>query len=128
MEKIEQHRLVLAVLLQMRDCVDNDTTYTTILGKPFNLTRQLGICWHVFAHTPHPEISGIGSGYLEPFFIALGLDGEYPVECQVQTKSPMALHFSQRNLYDPDTECGKLRYKLLTQLIQYFEKEIACVV
>lgn len=123
--KLEQYRLVLDVLIQMKDCIDKDDTYTTVLDKSFNLTRSLGICWHVYVHTPPAEITGIGSDYLEPAFIALGLDREYPVECQVDNDSPRILHFTQRNLYDPDNECGKLRIKLVNDLIQYFEQKLS---
>lgn len=124
--KLEQYRLVLDVLIQMKDCLDRGETYTTVLDKSFNLTRSLGICWHVYVHTPPAEITGIGSDYLEPAFIALGLDREYPVESQiVSDTTPRILHFTQRNLYDPDHECGKLRIKLVDDLIQYFEQKLS---
>lgn len=125
-QKLEQYRLVLNVLIQMKDCLDRGETYTTVLGKSFNVTRQLGICWHVYVHTPDHEITGIGPDYLAPVFIKLGLDREYPVESQiVSDHSPRVIHFSQRDLYDPDNECGKLRIKLVDDLIQYFEKELS---
>lgn len=123
--KLEQYRLVLDVLIQMKDCIDRDDTYTTVLDKSFNLTRSLGICWHVFVHTPPAAITGIGSDYLSTAFLALGLDREYPVETQVSTGNPSVLHFAQRNLYDPENECGKLRIKLVDDLIQYFEQKLS---
>ncbi len=123
--KLEQYRLVLNVLIQMKDCIGRDDTYTTVLDRPFNLTRSLGICWHVYVHTPPSEISGIGPDYLSSAFLALKLDREYPVEFQVDTQSPRILHFAQRNLYDPENECGKLRIKLVDDLIQYFEQKLS---
>lgn len=128
MNTLDQYRVVLEVLIQMRHCLDNDTNYTTVLGKPFNLIRQNAICSHVFLHSPCN--SGIHSQFLNPVFEKLGLDTYYPVERQLTSTGYAAelLFWKQRNMYDMDSEPGKVRYKLLTQLIQYFEKEIACIV
>lgn len=123
--KLEQFRLVLEVLIQMKDCLDRDDTYTQVLGKSFNITRQLGICWHVYVHTPPVEVTGIGSDYLEPVFVKMGFDRRYPVESQIESESsPAVMHISQRDMYDPDSAYGKLRIKLVDELIKYFEKEI----
>ena len=128
MERTEQARLVLEVLVQMKDCLDNDKTYTTIMGKPFNLTRKNGICWHVFAHTPNSEVTGIDLEYLQPVLAEMGLDELFPVEMQLsgnERQRACNLHFNQGNLFDMDSAPGKVRYKLLCDLIKYFTKVLA---
>jgi hypothetical protein len=124
---LEQYRLVLEVLEQMKDCLDRGETYTNVLGKPFNVTRQFGICWHVFVHTPNSEISGIDMGFMVPAFIDMGLDTYYPVESQT-TDDPnhqRIAYTSQRNMYDPDSVYGANRLKLLDRLIEYYRKKLA---
>lgn len=128
MKRTEQAVLVLKVLTAMKDCLDRDVTYTTINGEPFNLTRQHGICWHVFAHTPNSEVTGIDHEYLQPVFVEMGLHCGYPVEMQLtdnDVNRAVNLHWNQRNLCVMDSEPGKLRYKLLCDLIEYFENILA---
>lgn len=124
--KLEQCRMVLEVLEQMKDCLDRGDTYTTVKGKPFNLTSQFGICWHVYAHTPDLDESGIGLDFLMPVFDEMGLDVTYPVECQITGHSSLAriAYNSQRNMYDPANQFGVERIKLLNQLIQYYKGSI----
>ncbi len=112
---------VLFVLESMKHCLDNDITYSTVKGKSFNLTRQHGICWHVYAHTP---VQSIDSNYLQPIFVEMGLDPNYPVELQMvdSTEEAKTLHWQQRNLCVMDSEPGKVRYKLICDLIKYFSK------
>jgi len=123
MERTEQAKLVLKVLTAMKDCLDRDSTYTLINGESFNLTRQHGICWHVFAHTPPAEITGIDDEFLQPVFEEMGLHPDYPVEYQITGDYMEARHmyWSQRNVCVMDSITGKLRYKLLCDLIEYFE-------
>lgn len=127
MERNEQFRLVLGVLLDMQACLDADSTYTNVNGHSFNLNQSAGICWHVLAHTPNQSITGIGIGYLIPFFEMMGLDSDYPVEMQVTSCRAEArrIHSWAKNQYNPLGEEGKLRRKLLKDLIQYFKKELA---
>ena len=122
--KLEQYRMVLEVLEQMKDCLDRKDTYTTIKGKPFNLTNTFGICWHVFAHTPNHNITGIGNDFMCPAFAEMVLDVTYPVECQsTNDRTEMRIAFAyQRNLYDDDTIHGANRIKLVADLIQYYRK------
>lgn len=128
MERTEQAKLVLNVLTAMKDCLDRDVTYTTINGESFNLTRQHGICWHVFAHTPDSSESGIDDEFLQPVFVEMGLDDRYPVEMQLTGNDRQAavnLHWNQRNLCVMDSEPGKVRYQLICDLIKYFENILA---
>ena len=125
MKRPEQAVLVLKVLTAMKDCLDRDVTYTTINGESFNLTRQYGICWHVFAHTPSSETTGIDDEFLRPVFVEMGLDGTFPVEMQLtgnDCDKAVNLYWNQRNLCVMDSEPGKVRYKLLCDLIEYFNK------
>jgi len=127
MERTEQAKLVLKVLTAMKDCLDRDSTYTTINGESFNLTRQHGICWHVFAHTPNSEESGIDDEFLKPVFEEMGLNPDYPVEYQMTGDYLKArdLYWLQRNVCVLDSHQGQLRYKLLCDLIKYFENVLA---
>lgn len=122
----EQYKLVLGVLLDMQACLDADSTYTKANGHSFNLNERAGICWHVLAHTPNRQQSGIGSGYLCPIFEEMGLHHAYPVEMQVtdDLSEAMKIHTWAGNQYNPLGEEGKLRRKLLKDLIQYFKKEL----
>ncbi len=122
--KLEQYRMVLEVLEQMKDCLDRGETYTNVKGKPFNVTRQFGICWHVFAHTPNQDVTGIGTDFMCPAFVEMGLDVAYPVESKsTDNRDHMRIAFSaQRNLYDDDTIHGANRIKLVDELIQYYRK------
>lgn len=125
--KAEQYKLVLGVLLDMQACLDADSTYTNVNGHPFNLNQQAGICWHVVAHTPNRSLSGIGSAFLCPIFVEMGLDFRYPVEMQIVSSTFEAQHIYTwaNNQYNPLGEEGQLRRKLLKDLIQYFKKELA---
>lgn len=124
MNNLDEVVQVLNVLNSMKDCIDRDDTYSTITGKGFNLTRQNGICWHVYAHTASTWIS---PGYLKPVFAELSLHHEFPVEFQItgNAGNALSLFWAQRNLYVMDSEPGKVRYKLLCDLIQYFQKVLA---
>lgn len=123
----EQTPLVLKVLTAMKDCLDNDTTFTTIGGESFNLSRQCGICWHVYAHTPSSNITEIDYEFLKPAFVSMGLDVQFPVEKQLVSTEKEASHLYalQHNLYAMDSEPGPLRRKLLCDLIKYFENVVA---
>lgn len=126
MVRREQYKLVLGVLLDMQACLDAESTYTNVNGHSFNLNTRAGICWHVVAHTPNRSISGIGSGFLSPIFEEMGLDCVYPVEMQVTDDrgEAMNIHKWANDQYNPLGEEGKLRRKLLKDLIQYFKKEL----
>jgi len=127
MQLTEQSKLVLKVLTAMKDCLDRDVTYTTINGESFNLTRQHGICWHVFAHTPNSEVTGIDHDYLKPVFVEMGLNPDYPVEYQMTGDYFKArdLYWLPSNVCVMDSPQGQLRYKLLCDLIEYFENILA---
>lgn len=127
MEITEQAKLILNVLTAMKDCLDRDDKCTTIGGGSFSLSSQNGICWHVFAYTPTIEVSGISNTCLKPVFEEMGLDMDYPVEYQLAGNylDAACMHWSQRNLYAMDTDPGKLRYQLLCDLIEYFNKVLA---
>jgi hypothetical protein len=129
MVRREQYKLVLGVLLDMQACLDAESTYTNVNGHSFNLNESAGICWHVLAHTPNQSITGIGVGYLIPIFEQMGLDTYYPVEMQIvdDVEHARKIHTWNRNQYNPLGEEGKLRRKLLKDLIQYFKKELADV-
>ncbi|SOK58280.1 hypothetical protein [Yersinia phage fHe-Yen9-04] len=124
--KLEQYRMTLEVLEQMKDCLDRGETYTTVKGKPFNVTRQFGICWHVYAHTPNQNVTGIGTDFMCPAFADMGLDIAYPVECQTTgSRDQMRQAFSvQRNMYDDNTIHGANRIKLVDSLIQYYREKM----
>lgn len=124
--KAEQYKLVLGVLLDMQACLDADSTYTNVNGHSFNLNERAGICWHVYTHTPNRDITGIGLDYLIPIFERMGLHYAYPVEMQVTDDIEQAkkIHTWANNQYNPLGEEGKLRRKLLKDLIQYFKKEL----
>lgn len=124
--KLEQYRMTLEVLEQMKDCLDRGETYTTVKGKPFNLTRTFGICWHVFAHTPNQVVTGIGTNFLCDAFEAMGLDHAYPVEgMSNDNRDHMRIAYTaQRNLYDDDTIHGGNRIKLVDRLIQYYREKM----
>lgn len=127
MERNEQFRLVLGVLLDMQACLDANDTYTNVNGHSFNLNSHGGICWHVMAHTPNRTISGIDCEYLCPIFEEMGLDAHYPVEMQVVDSIVEArrIHAWANNQYNELGEEGKLRRKLLKDLIQYFKNKLA---
>lgn len=129
MERNEQFKLVLGVLLDMQACLDADSTYTNVNGHSFNLNKRAGICWHVYSGTPSSEITGIGLEYLAPVFVGMGLDSRYPVEMQIvdDYNHAMKIHKWANDQYNPLGEEGKLRRKLLKDLIQYFKKELAKV-
>lgn len=124
--KLEQYRMVLEVLEQMKDCLDRGETYTNVKGKPFNVTRQFGICWHVYAHTPNQKMTGIGTDFMCGAFAEMGLDSAYPVEGQSTiNRDHMRIAFSaQRNMYDDDTIHGANRIKLVDRLIQYYREKM----
>lgn len=124
--KLEQYRMVLEVLEQMKDCLDRGETYTTVKGKPFNVTRQFGICWHVYAHTPNHKMTGIGTDFMCPAFEEMGLDAAYPVEgMSNDNRDHMRIAYTaQRNLYDDDTIHGGNRIKLVDRLIQYYRQKM----
>lgn len=120
-------KLVLPVLKSIKTCVETNDTYTNAHGIAFNLESQAGICWHLYAYTPPRD--GVDYHFLEPVFVEMGLNRDYPVERQVVDNNALA-----GNLYgrSPDLyrgEIGELRVKLLNDLIQYFEnilsKELA---
>ena len=125
--KLEQYRMVLEVLEQMKDCVNRNDTYTTVKGKSFNLCRNNGICWHVYVGTPNSEISGIDMEFLNPVFASWGLNPVYPVEGQtIDDPYFMRIAYtSQHNKYDPDTVYGANRLKLLGRLIEYYRKKLS---
>lgn len=129
MVRREQYKLVLGVLLDMQACLDENDTYTRTNGHSFNLNKSAGICWHVMAHTPNREISGIDGSYLKPIFEGMGLNGFYPVEMQIfdNMNDARYCHGISNDLYNELGEEGKLRRKLLKDLIQYFKKELADV-
>lgn len=121
--KQQQYIAVLEVLNLMKACIDANSTYVCIDGKSFNLHKPFGICWHVFAHTPATEISGIDPEYLEQAFLDMGLKPTLPVESQLQydALAQWDLHHCTRyDRYDPSTEVGKVRIELLNELIKYF--------
>lgn len=124
--KLEQYRMTLEVLEQMKDCLDRGDTYTTVKGKPFNLSDSFGICWHVYAHTPSYDVTGIGTEFLCPAFADMGLDQAYPVEMVDGGSRALAriAFSSQRNLYDDATIYGAKRIKLVDSLIQYYREKM----
>jgi len=124
--KLEQYRMVLEVLEQMKDCLDRGETYTNVKGKPFNLTTSFGICWHVYAKTPDHNITGIGWEFLCDAFEEMGLDNAYPVEgMSNDNRDHMRIAYTaQRNLYDDDTIHGANRIKLVDRLIQYYRQKM----
>lgn len=89
--------------------------------KGFSFFPRFGICWHLFANTKENEITHT---YLKSAFIALGLDEDYPVETQIYGDGEEAgrAYLYCSNVYDPSTEYGKLRLKLIDDLIQYYTK------
>ncbi|QOI70943.1 hypothetical protein pEaSNUABM47_00004 [Erwinia phage pEa_SNUABM_47] len=127
MERNEQFRLVLEVLENMQACLDVNDTYVRINGKSFNLNRHAGICWHVLAYTPNSDYSGIGLEYLSPLFVSMGLHPHYPVEMQIVNELDQArwIHSKATDQYNILGEEGKIRRKLLKDLIQYYKKELA---
>ena len=127
MERKAQYSLVLGVLLDMQACLDAGATHTRRNGNYFNLNERAGICWHVYAHTPSKDITGIGLDYLCPVFEEMGLDNTYPVEMQVVTNVSDArrIHTWANDQYNPLGDEGKLRRKLLTDLIQYYKNKLA---
>lgn len=81
--------------------------------------KRHGLCWHI---TANAEIQGIEYQDLYDIFYNLGYDQSYPVERQIDPDKPNLLYFETPDLYDPETEQGKLRFKLLDELIEYFKK------
>jgi len=120
---------VLPVLKAMKACIDANDSFVMYEGKPFNLSREAGICWHLYAHTVTPSRGGVDYHFLKPVFVDLGLDKDYPVEMQLGIDKRMAgqMYFKSPHLYRG--EVGEIRVKLLETLIQYFEnilsKELA---
>lgn len=121
--KLEQFRMVLSVLEQMKDCLDRDETFTTVKGKPFNVSKSFGICWHVYAHTGNHLVTGISTDFLYPYFVEMGLHNSYPVEFQF-TDSPISAFHYQRNMYDRDNLYGQARIKLVDDLIVFFTEKM----
>ena len=122
--KREQAGEVLRVLKSMKACIDINDTFVRYEGRNFNLHRTFGICWHVYAETPPSEITGIGRDYLEPVFLEMGLRAILPVEGQLEYEvvNQWKLYESSNyDRYDPSTEVGQTRIKLVNDLIQYFE-------
>ena len=120
---------VLPVLKAMKACIDSNDSFVMYEGKPFNLSRDAGICWHLYAHTVTPERGGVDYHFLEPVFVEMGLNKDYPVERQLvdNNKEAGRLYGRSPNLYKE--EVGTIRVKLLEDLIKYFEnilsKELA---
>lgn len=116
---------VLRVLKNLRDTARSHNelgiNYTLIRG--FSFHAGFGICWHVFANTRDQEIKG---DYLAPVFVEMGLDREYPVECQIMKNLHEAtrLHGELGSMYRLDRLGGKERLDLLDNLVEYFEKKV----
>ncbi|MGL5232623.1 MAG: hypothetical protein ACRC7W_04760 [Fusobacteriaceae bacterium] len=81
--------------------------------------KRHGLCWHITANTAHQTI---WYPDLYDIFISLGYDKSYPIESQICEGSPSTLYLNTPDLYDPETEQGKLRLKLLDEMIEYFKK------
>ena len=81
--------------------------------------KKHGLCWHIMANSNYQNITYED---LYHIFISLGYDKSYPVECQICKDSPQTLYLNTENLYNPETEQGKLRFKLLDEMIEYFKK------
>ena len=124
---LNQVNHILPVLKSIKTCVDTDDTYTRAHGIAFNLEEAAGICWHVYAFTPPRD--GVDYHALEPVFVEMGLNIDYPVERQLVDSNALAgeLYGRSPNLYKGET--GVIRVKLLEDLIKYFEnilsKELA---
>lgn len=120
-------KLVLPVLKSIKTCLDTNDTFTTAHGIAFNLESQAGICWHLYANTPPRD--GVDYHFLEPVFVEMGLNKEFPVERQVVDNNTLAGELYGRSLDLYHGEIGELRVKLLEDLIMYFEnilsKELA---
>lgn len=124
---LTQINQVLPVLKSIKTCIESDDTYTRAHGVAFNLNKTAGICWHVYTFTPPHD--GIDCHSLEPVFVGMGLNKDYPIERQLvdDNKEAGRLYRCSPNLYKGET--GELRAKLLEDLIKYFEnilsKELA---
>lgn len=125
--KSEQYQIILEILNNMQYCLDNNNTFTWHNSRPFNLNPSAGICWHVLAYIPNHVMMNIGTTFLQNIFEEMGLNSRYPVEMQIINDHYKAVDLYSwcNNKYDPSSEQGKLRRKLLKDLIQYFKKEIA---
>lgn len=128
MERSEQLELVLGVLEAMDKCIRSDVKTVCHKGKYFNLHRDFGICWHVYAHTPDCYVTGIGWDFLKPEFKTLGLDDMYPVETQIPNvygAKASIIHMKYKDQYSTENEVGPIRIKLLRDLIAIYKKELA---
>ena len=114
----EQMKLALAVLKKMKACIDADTTFIVYGGESFNLHKTFGICWHLYSSTSNE--SHINMDFLYPVFKEMGLNERYPVETLLGIEWSLPIN----DKYDLSTECGKVRYKLINDLIQYFTDKI----
>lgn len=120
---------VLPVLNSLLTCINTNDTYTTIHGVAFNLAKDAGICWHVHAYTKRSHDMYISQDFLQPVFIEMGLNREFPIEEQIATPENPAyrLYGANNDMYTG--KVGELRKELLINLIQYFEnilqKELA---
>lgn len=95
--------------------------FTTGEGYDRDLMYQKrhGLCWHITANATdntiwYPDLYDV--------FYSLGYDQSYPVENQIKPEHPSSLYLNTPDLYDPETEQGKLRLKLLDEMIEYFKK------
>ncbi len=132
----EQCIAVLKVLNNIKTCVDNNNTFIPGVGdchnqdenyvSPFNLHKSFGICWHVFAHTPGELNIHIDS--LSPVFIELGYkSNKFPVEKEIYPElddDSLAGFRSNYDLYLSNNVQANVRYKLLCELIKYFENKL----
>ena len=124
---LNQVNQVLPVLKSIKTCIESEDTYTSEHGVAFNLNKMAGICWHVNSFTP--PYDGVDYHSLEPVFVEMGLNKDYPVERQLANNNIEAGFLYGRSANQYKGETGVIRVKLLEDLIQYFEnilsKELA---
>ena len=116
----EQKTSILNVLNNIKRCVDNNTDY--LADNHFNLNNRSGLCWHVFAYTTDHDINICA---LVHYIKQLGYDIIHPIESQITDVPAEQLDMSlYTEKYDTNTKQGKLRIKLLNELINVISKDI----
>lgn len=117
---MSKHQVLCIInsLESLQICVNEHKNYIVHNCQEFYFRKNIGICGHLEKSLENPRL-------LLGAFLALGYDTFFPVECSIHgMENPFHFHMKTTNKYDPETECGKIRIKLIQELLDYFNKEL----
>ena len=105
---------VLSVLNNIKKCIAGGTV------EYFEFDNRFGICYHIKNNT------GLNYSVLNDYLELLGLDTNYPVEHQVYSDCGDCRneYLTDTNKFSTETLCGRLRLKLLDDLIELLSKSL----